>query len=138
MGDIRETEHERSAVLLGDEAPELPLGLVDGLLVVLADGWVALPHGKGSATIKISDQNQIQRLRSEFKTIGIESTVESRSRNGCFHPRESESVFGTYLESRGWLEMRGQNPSDRWTGTSRAQVLAQWGRYRGCEGKRRF
>jgi len=43
-----DTEHERSAVLLGDEAPELPLGLVDGLLVVLADGWVALPHGKGS------------------------------------------------------------------------------------------
>lgn len=43
-----ETEHERSAVLLGDEASELPLGLVDGLLVLLPDVWVALPHGQKS------------------------------------------------------------------------------------------
>jgi hypothetical protein len=40
-----EAEHERGAVLLGDEAAELALGLVDGLEVVLAQGGVALGHG---------------------------------------------------------------------------------------------
>jgi hypothetical protein len=40
-----EAEHERGAVLLGDEAAELALGLVDGLEVVLAHGGVALGHG---------------------------------------------------------------------------------------------
>lgn len=44
--DIRKSENERSAVLLGDEASELLLGLVDGLLVFLAHGWVTLSHDR--------------------------------------------------------------------------------------------
>lgn len=44
-GALREAEHERGAVLLGDEAAELALGLVDRLEVVLAHRGVGLHHG---------------------------------------------------------------------------------------------
>jgi hypothetical protein len=44
-GGLREAEHERSAVLLGYEAAELALGLLDRLEVVLAHRGVGLHHG---------------------------------------------------------------------------------------------
>ena len=44
-GGLREAEHERGAVLLGDEAAELALGLLDRLEVVLAHRGVGLHHG---------------------------------------------------------------------------------------------
>lgn len=44
-GRLREAEHERGAVLLGDEGAELLPGLLDGLLVLGADDGVALRHG---------------------------------------------------------------------------------------------
>lgn len=46
--DVRNTKHDRSAVLLGNEASNLPPGLVDGHLVLFAHDRVALPHGQMS------------------------------------------------------------------------------------------
>ncbi|OAY74292.1 hypothetical protein ACMD2_01476 [Ananas comosus] len=42
--DLREAEHERGAVLLGDEAAELPLALLHRALVLRAHRRVRLPH----------------------------------------------------------------------------------------------
>lgn len=41
---VRDTEHEWSAVLLSDEASELPLAFLHGLLVILANSGVILRH----------------------------------------------------------------------------------------------
>jgi len=44
-GVPREAEHEGRAALLGDEGAELAPGLLDGLAVLGAHGWVVLRHG---------------------------------------------------------------------------------------------
>lgn len=42
---LRKTEHQRSTFLVSNKSSELPPGLFNSLLVLIANSWIALPHG---------------------------------------------------------------------------------------------
>lgn len=85
--NIRDTEHKRSAALLGNETSELLLGLIDGLLVLFTNFWVVLRHFSfsDSATAK--------------KTLLI--AIENRKIKGKKHSARfrSTTIFLTFLGS---------------------------------------
>ena len=54
--NLRQTEHDRGTVLISDQTPELPLGFLDGLLVIGTHSWVRLCHGYDS--IKTQSDNK--------------------------------------------------------------------------------
>lgn len=64
---VRETEHEGSALLVRDEAPQFSLGLLDGLLVFSAHGGVLLHHFHDYYNEKKWIQLSSRRDQNDFK-----------------------------------------------------------------------
>jgi hypothetical protein len=58
---LREAEHEGRAALLGDEGAELAPGLLDGLAVLGAHGWVILRHGCEQRELRIVECDAVRR-----------------------------------------------------------------------------
>lgn len=67
----RKTQHQGSALLVRDEAAELPPGLVQGLQVLLAHGRVRLPHLRSLDPPSSTPKHRIQNWTSAAEIIPV-------------------------------------------------------------------
>lgn len=74
---VRDTEHDRSAIVLGDDSTELPLAFLHSLLVLLTNIGVTLCHN----------------LVDHWKTLGMENGVEKIDRDNWRWNKESLRVI---------------------------------------------
>lgn len=106
---LRDTKHERSTVLLSNEAPELSLRLLNRLLVIRAHGWVFLRHFQVS-TAKQRNQKQTK-TRSAFDSSirnadewNTHKQIEFKDQNSRNKPWEQKSR---------WEKWENSNPNAR-------------------------
>ena len=137
---VRDAEHERSAVLLSNESPELPPRLLDGLLVLSAHGWVLLRHFSTILQTKQPNQkpkkyiqrSSIQKCRSIKET----QTRTNRTQNSLILDRW-RSVTNLGKQRSRFEKWENSNPRERerkreWHESNTG--LGEWG-YKG-EAKR--
>ena len=137
---VRDAEHERSAVLLSNESPELPPRLLDGLLVLSAHGWVLLRHFSTILQTKPPNQkpkkyiqrSSIQKCRSIKET----QTRTNRTQNSLILDRW-RSVTNLGKQRSRFEKWENSNPRERegereWHESNTG--LGEWG-YKG-EAKR--
>ena len=76
-GNIRQTKHERSAALLGNQASQLLLGLFNGFAVLFAYSWIVLRH---FCSLVILQQKKLTIFQIEHSKINTGREEEKKKK----------------------------------------------------------